>query len=302
MRKMIVGFDGSLTSWWILNRARELMRRAEEGVTLVAVEDRRRHRGPISDPRTLEEAVGRAAESLAGSGLAASVDFRRGNPGQEILRNADGGRDLVLLASHTHPGPDFLFFGSTALWVLHHATAPVVMFRPLLRTDGSLSPALAWEPAPLGRLLVAFDGSRDPSPVLPAALELGRSLGARLLLYGAVPRGDAGGSTGRIAERLSRVVREAQHLGLETEAFVDREHGPAGALDLVERKEADAIALSLKDDALLDEPTREEYGIELLRRALVPVLVVRCAAFGPPDGRDGLVGAASDGGAGGMDR
>src|SRR6266542_137399 len=90
--------------------------------------------------------------------------------------------DIVVMATHDRVGPDRWLHGSVAEAVVSRGVAPVMLVRA---ADGMrAAESLAWqEPV----LIVPLDGSELAQAAVPVALELARSLTAKLVLASVVP-------------------------------------------------------------------------------------------------------------------
>ena len=70
------------------------------------------------------------AAQLAGAGVRATVDVRRGEPVTEILAAArEAGADLIAMTTHGRSGLGRLLFGSVAEAVLRQTDVPVFLMR-----------------------------------------------------------------------------------------------------------------------------------------------------------------------------
>ena len=68
------------------------------------------------------------AERLAGSGLTAETEVRRGQTYRQVIAATRPG-DIIVMASHGRGGVPRWFLGSVAEEVLRHATVPILMVR-----------------------------------------------------------------------------------------------------------------------------------------------------------------------------
>ena len=89
------------------------------------------------------------------------------------------GATLVVISTHGRTGLSRMWLGSTADWLMRFLPVPVLAVRP---HDES------WSRAPsLEHVLIALDGSPRAEAVIPAALRVGRPVGARYTLLQVVP-------------------------------------------------------------------------------------------------------------------
>lgn len=74
--------------------------------------------------------VQRAAEQLARDGVRVETLVREGDPGTEIVQEAESWpADLIVVGSHGHQGLKRLLLGSVAHYVTNHATCSVEVVR-----------------------------------------------------------------------------------------------------------------------------------------------------------------------------
>ncbi len=80
----------------------------------------------VVDREYLEKKAG----DLRAQGLFVTVELALGNPPQEILKTAEGGKfDLIAMAGHGHRFLGDLFHGSTIAEVRHKTSIPVLVVR-----------------------------------------------------------------------------------------------------------------------------------------------------------------------------
>jgi nucleotide-binding universal stress UspA family protein len=280
--RILAPFDGSEISVWMLRRARELLRAAQE-VRLLAVvaapPDRAADPAFRADPRHRDaaRAVERARDGLLEAGLSAEARLRFGDPVQEILREA-ARADLVAMATHGRVGVERLLFGSVALRVVQRCPAPLALFRPLQRPDESLSPVESREPARFRSLLVPLDRSPASEEILPVAERLAQALDARVTLLTVVA-----GARDRAAaeEGLDGLAGALRARGTDASAMV-RVSPPRRAarriLEVVEARAFDAVAMTTHGRTL----ARTLFGSvaeAVLARLRVPVVTIRNRAL-----------------------
>ncbi|HEX2912320.1 MAG TPA: universal stress protein [Chloroflexia bacterium] len=107
-----------------------------------------------------------------------------GKPATEIAELGNAGKaDLIVMTTHGRSGIPRLLLGSVAEGVIHHATVPVVLYRPSEMQSEAVTGA---EPVSLGRrrspVLLPLDGTQEAETGLSAAIELARQSGANLHL------------------------------------------------------------------------------------------------------------------------
>jgi nucleotide-binding universal stress UspA family protein len=280
-RRILVPLDGSELSLWAVERAGGLLERPDTRTSLLGVVE-----AGFGDAE-LQEAGLRAVLAVQGARIRADWRVRRGGPAEEIIREVgERGHDLVVMSTHGRSGLGRFLFGSVAMQVLQASPAPVLLFRPLQRPDGAISPAETRGRADFRRVLVMLDGTAAAEEILPGAAALAEPGGGGLVLFSAVPGGPE-------APERRRVVRDylegaAERLRSEgTPASIAiREGSPAEeALASAAEEGAGAVALTTlgRTGAL-----RTKYGSvaeRVLREAGLPVLAFRPARVPAEIGR-----------------
>jgi len=85
-----------------------------------------------------DETMKAADEFLRGACIPTSLDFRKGDPAEEILRAAsEQDVDLIAMTTHGRSGPPLWVMGSVATEVLRRATVPLLVVR---RSSAEVSP------------------------------------------------------------------------------------------------------------------------------------------------------------------
>lgn len=119
---IVVGVDGSLSSRsalrWAIHQAQLTGARVDAVTAIDFAEDVR---------RILTQAM--AGEmAVTGSGVQVRPQVILGHPAQ-VLLNAAGGADLLVVGSRGHGGFTEALLGSVAQHCVHHAPCPVVIIR-----------------------------------------------------------------------------------------------------------------------------------------------------------------------------
>jgi nucleotide-binding universal stress UspA family protein len=123
-------------------------------------------------------ALDAAAAELRAAGFTIKTRVLTGDPATRILEAAaNGGADVIVMASHGRGAIGRLLHGSVADRVARDATVPVMVAR---------SAQLAPGPVGITRLVVPLDGSPLAEESLPVAIGISRRLGTPLLLVRAV--------------------------------------------------------------------------------------------------------------------
>jgi len=121
----------------------------------------------------------RRAEQLTLEGVSASARTLEGAPGPAIVRAVTNlGADLIVMSTHGRGGVGRVVHGSTADYVLHHVSVPILAVAP--KSDR------AWLPGRPLRILIPLDGSAFAEEALAPSLELAQELPAEFWLLRSV--------------------------------------------------------------------------------------------------------------------
>jgi nucleotide-binding universal stress UspA family protein len=280
-KKILVPLDGSEISRWALERAQALIRQPGAVPTLLGVaEAAPPHAGELAfqvDPRhrPLHDLLAAARDDLRGRSVQAEAKIRMGDPATEIVREIhEGGHELVLMATHGRSALGRVLFGNVALRVLQASPVPVLLFRPLQRPDGTLSPAETREPAGFRRILVPLDGSEAAEEILPEAGRMARTFESQLLLLRSVP-GGAGVEAKAAGEYLEAWKTKLEAAGLRAGWAVREGRAAEEALAVIRERSVDAVALTTHGRTGAARAMYGSVAERLLRDAGVPVLAFR---------------------------
>ncbi len=298
--RILVPLDGSELSAWTLDRAAALFR--TPGAEVVLLEVIQPPAGTLDDlayridPRHAEvqARLVEARDRLRADGVICVGEIRFGHPAEAILREIrEGAYSLVAMSTHGRSGLSRLLFGSVALRVLQGSTSPLLMYRPLQRPDGTLSPVETHEPTRFRRVLALLDGSPLAEEVLGPASDLARRFDGEIRFLTAVPGGpEEDVHRAAATERLEAWSRRLQAGRLRTSFVVRGGTAAVEALDEARAWGADVIALSTHGRTGAARAIYGSVAERILRDAPVPLLVVRnrsLAAAVPAGTEDGPV-------------
>lgn len=283
VQKILIPIDGSQTSGWVLLRARELMKRPDVFVKLVTVvETTAEHAHDLhyradSRHQPVHAALWAICNELRRDLVNVEAEVLFGDPATGILREiAAGAHDLVVMATHARIGLDRLFFGSVALKVLQASPVPLMLLRPLLRADGSLSPASSRQPARFKRILIPLDGSEAAEEILPEAEALAGMFGSCLYLYSSATEGTAGThvAAGYLTEKRCMV----EQAGLEAQIRLRSGDPAQGAIEMIADGTVDAVAMTTHGRTGLARMLFGSVAETILTQVQVPMLVLRNSA------------------------
>ena len=282
-KRLLIPLDGSTLSEWAFHRAGKIIDQPGISVTLlhvVAAEDSLANDLTFQvDPRHREahDALAALRDRLAERSIPARAEIRFGDPATEILREiGSGGYDIVAMTSHGRTGLTRVMFGSVAIKVLQASPVPLLLFRPIQRPDGTLSPVETSEPAPFRHLLVPLDGSESAEEILPAAEEFARTFGSILYLFVAIPGGAEEEQHRRQAEEyLDRWETALGRWGVNSVPVIRTGSAAEEALATVWEKGLDGVAMTTHGRRGLALSLYGSVAEKVLRESGVPVLLLR---------------------------
>lgn len=230
--RMLIPLDGSKAAEKVLPYARHLAATLKLPVDLLAVidiaemaahmaaEKARFLDSMVADgERNSEGYLRRVAPSFAGANVKCLVE--KGKAYDTIIENAAKDKNtLITMATHGRSGMNRFLLGSVAEKVLRGTSNPLLLVRA---AEG----AAAEGSAAVKTVIVPLDGSDLAASVLPAAVDLAKSLDAEIVLfraynipYGAYSSGDGFYDPVNLDALLASVKDEAiEYLDHETEAL-----------------------------------------------------------------------------------
>jgi len=135
IRNFLVPLDGSRTSLGVLESVLLLARPVDAHVTLLHVTEPSPYEGRWDSP---DETLKEADQLLRDACIPATLQHRRGDPREEILKAAEeGGADLIAMTTHGRSGPSRWIFGSVTAQVLRAASIPMLVVRETARHAGA---------------------------------------------------------------------------------------------------------------------------------------------------------------------
>ncbi len=177
---IVVCLDGSPYSEEILPYARKIASGPEARITLLRV---------VAQPEESEEARN-YLERIAG-GLGKNVDIKvaQGDVAESIGAEVGQGPDsLPAITTHGRRGPMEVVLGSVAQDMMRQLHRPVLLYKP--RGDRGAAP----KAATITNIVVSLDGSKLSESIIPSAIALAESVGAKITLLQVLePRGRAPG-------------------------------------------------------------------------------------------------------------
>jgi nucleotide-binding universal stress UspA family protein len=281
-KSVLVPLDGREPSGRAVARAGHLLERPGVAVTLLRViecgEDRANDLGYQMDSRHRRacDALAEVRAGFADRSREVNADVRFGDPATEILREiAEGNHDLVLMSTNGRAGLGRAFIGSVARRVLLSSPIPLLLFRPRMEPDGTLSRSEASDVTRFRSLLVALDGSKTAEEILPLAEKMARTLGSELHLFRPVSSGSKEAAEWVAAEEyLWKWKDSLASRGMPSQVHVRAGNAAEAALALIRERGLDSIALSTHARAGLARAAYGSVTQELLGGADVPILTL----------------------------
>ncbi len=194
--------------------------------------------------------------------------------------------DLIVMPTHGKTGLARIFGGSTAERIVQHAPCPVLVARNAGRTSPRASKAGKKKS---NTILVPVDFSQPSFQALEYAIEFAGRIAARILVYHAVPLGDAFTADGYAMYNLSALEQAARadaekqmqkFVGLAKfgripyETIVTSDAAIAGICALAEEREVDLIITPTHGRTGLKHFLMGSVAELVVRHACRPVLVV----------------------------
>jgi nucleotide-binding universal stress UspA family protein len=219
IKTILVPIDFSKLSGMAIETATDLARRFDAAIHLVHVHEFYYPPGllapvPMSVATYRDDAATRRARRLRmlarKNGLAAeNCHFMDGAPTfQEICKLARQiAADLIVMPTHGYTGIARFFGGSTAERIVQHSPCPVLVAREVGKKSRRVS---APGKTSIDHILVPVDFSQPSFQALEYAIEFAERMASRLIIFHAVPLGDAFTADGFAMYDLS-ALEEAAH-------------------------------------------------------------------------------------------
>jgi len=140
VRNVLVPLDGSRFSLAVLEPVLEFVRGVDAHVRLLHVHEPTPYDGRWESP---DETLKAADQMLREACIPASIEQRKGDPGEEILKAAaETGCDLVAMTTHGRSGPSRWVFGSVTAKVLRSSPTPLLVVRHAVTAASAAPEAL----------------------------------------------------------------------------------------------------------------------------------------------------------------
>jgi nucleotide-binding universal stress UspA family protein len=280
LERIIIPLDGSLTAEAVLPHVRRILRRQDAEIILV----RAVVPAPVENTMLIADAAMGAAKSyvsgvqerLEREGVRVSSEVRAGTAVGVILDVAEERKaTMIAMATHGATGLKRILLGSVAEVVLRKSPVPVLVLRPFWTSEEA--PHEEMENVPIRNLLVPVDGSDLAELAVPAALELARLFEARAILLRVLEehREDSAAEVREAEEHLDAIARTFERRGIDTFLLVEKGDAVEQILDAARFHQADLIVMTTHGRSGLSRLVTGSVTEHVLRRAMVPLLVVR---------------------------
>lgn len=236
-----------------------------EGRTGLLVEEGIRERmARLADP----------VRRLGEVGIPARAILRRGETADQIVEAAvEEGADLIAMTTHGRGPVGRLLLGSVADAVVRRSRVPVLLVRAGMRA------------LPARRILVPLDGSARSFRILPSVMKLARGSGSRIVLFYVGRDNDPDSvlplehldrpAVAFVERHMQGWVRRMRAKGARVETRTALGDPAAEILRLVEAERFDLVAMCTHGRTGFERLTFGSVTAEVLRKAGVPLLVLR---------------------------
>lgn len=260
-KRILVPVDGSVFSELVVPHAALIARTTGAELALLRI---------VEKAQQQQEAAAEVEKLASGTGATAICTVAQGDVAATIHQEADRVDDtLVMLSSHGRTGAMQAIFGSVAREVLHHSSAPLLIYRP----DPDNPPV----PAAYRHVILPLDGSALSESMIPHAAALAKWLGTDLIVVSAVE------PNARIDPSIPRSdVMESGYVHLRADDIAAR-HGVKTTWEVLHGDPDEAIPQFVRGtgDSLLAMTTHDRTALQTafagsvtgacLREAGVPV-------------------------------
>lgn len=280
LERIVVALDGSLTAEAVLPNVRRILHRQDSEIVLV----RAVVPAPVENSILLADAqMGAARGYIAGvqerlerEGVRVFSDVRVGSAIATLLDVVEERKaTMIAMSTHGATGIKRILLGSVTEMVLRKSPVPVFVVRPFWTVEEG--PPEESETTPLRNVLVPVDGSDLAELAVPAALELARLFETRVILLRVLEESKEGDAAGvrEAEEHLDAISRTFERRGIDTFTLVQKGDAVEEILNAVRFHHADLIVMTTHGRSGLSRLVTGSVTEQVLRRATVPLLVVR---------------------------
>jgi nucleotide-binding universal stress UspA family protein len=287
--RIIVPLDGSAVAEMILPDVRRILRLAGSEIILIRSEfpvladvyPSVVHDTALEDAKTYLQNV---ADRLSEEGVRTRTIVDFGPAAEFVLRIARQERaTLIALATHGRTGATRALMGSVAEQIIRKSAVPVVAFRSLPAGPAESFPT--GERRQVRNILLPLDRSERAIRALDPAADLCRLFGARLILLHILESDEDSTSAQAF---LQAVEARADSQGIVVTSLVERGNVVDEILDVARFHDADLIAMATHGRRGLSRLVTGSVTEGVLRKAFIPVLVLRTVEAAATGGRESV--------------
>jgi nucleotide-binding universal stress UspA family protein len=288
IERIVVPLDGSLMAEAILPQVRRVLYRNDSEVILA----RAVVPPPVENSMIIAEAQLAAAreymlgkvQGLEQAGVRVKFVVRIGSPIGVILDVVEEEKaTMVAMATHGSTGIARFLMGSVAEGVMRKCPVPVLAVRPFWSYE--LVPLGGTEHRPIRNLILPVDGSDLANKAIPPVVEFADLFETRVVLLRVLEtkKGKPAPADERAAaeRQLKDLAKILEKTGVETFQLVDQGDPVEEILKAVRFHEIDLVVMTTHGRSGLSRAVTGSVTEQILRKATVPLLVIRSA----PEGR-----------------
>jgi nucleotide-binding universal stress UspA family protein len=287
--RILVPLDGSAVAEMILPEVRKILRLVDSEIILIRSEF-----PVVADvypsvmfDTALEGArsyLQNVADRLSKEGVRTRTIVDLGPAAEFVLRTARQERaTLIALATHGRTGAARALMGSVAEQIIRKSAVPVFAFRTLPAGPAESLPTD--ERRQVRNILLPLDRSERAIRALDPAADLCRLFGSRLMLLHVLEPDDDKSSA---EAYLQAVEARAGSQGIVVTSLVERGNVVDEILDVARFHDADLIAMATHGRRGLSRLVTGSVAEGVLRKAYVPVLVIRTVEAAAMGGRESV--------------
>jgi nucleotide-binding universal stress UspA family protein len=288
IEKLLLPLDGSELSRLVLGAVDRILAIDEVEVHLLHVmpEEPSRADGFESYAQERLDAhydLERLAKTLGLARDRVRIHMETGDPADRILETERRIRpSLTAMTTHGRTGFDRWIHGSVAERVLRGSTRPLLLVNPFERLERKVDPGD--DVAPIRRILVPLDGSRESASALPFAQAIAGLYGAELILLhapppltrtGAYPEVDFDSGHARALALLDPLRERLEAAGRKVRLRVGALPPAMEILEAIDDEDADLLVMTTHGRGGLSRWVFGSVAEKVLRNCRIPLLVKR---------------------------
>jgi nucleotide-binding universal stress UspA family protein len=299
IKQVLVPLDGSDAAEAVLPFVERIATATNASTVLVAAIDRPRDWGEDTDgdvkgASNEAESYLRRLQARLASATGNDVEFEviESEPAGAILWACEKRQpDLIAMTTHGRSGLARWVLGSVAAKLLHSRPTPMLIVRPPAEKAAVAG-------GNIEKILVPLDGSEVAASALPFAADLAKALGASVCLFQTVPEpimiypGAEAVFDPRVQKEVEAAAQKflastAERLttqGVAAESVTSFGNTVDGIVGAAEREKADLIVMSTHGRSGMGRMVLGSVADAVVRRTLLPVVLVRPTIGGKANG------------------